>query len=111
MVRAEELLGQVSRKVVELEKALDVRLLERSTRSVRLTEIGESYLRRCQGAWTSLRQPISRSRIGSIQGSCGCPYRPASRTASSSQLSRNSSAATRRRKIADANGEINTVSD
>ena len=48
MVRAEELLGRVSHKVVELEKALDVRLLERSTRSVRLTEIGESYFRRCQ---------------------------------------------------------------
>lgn len=38
----------VSRKVVELEKALGVRLLERSTRSIRLTEIGESYFRRCQ---------------------------------------------------------------
>ncbi len=38
----------VSRKVVELEKALGVRLLERSTRSVRLTEIGESYFRQCQ---------------------------------------------------------------
>ncbi len=50
--RAGERLGMpvstVSRKVAALEKTLGVRLLERSTRSVRLTEIGESYYRQCQ---------------------------------------------------------------
>ena len=38
----------VSRKVAALERTLGVRLLERSTRSIRLTEIGESYYRQCQ---------------------------------------------------------------
>ncbi len=50
--RAGERLGMpvstVSRKVSELETALGVRLLERSTRSLRLTEIGESYFLQCQ---------------------------------------------------------------
>ena len=50
--RAGEQLGipvsTVSRRVAELEKELGVRLLERSTRNVRLTEIGESYYRQCQ---------------------------------------------------------------
>ena len=38
----------VSRRVAQLEKELGVRLLERSTRNIRLTEIGESYYRQCQ---------------------------------------------------------------
>ena len=50
--RAGERLGMpvstVSRKVAALEETLGVRLLERSTRSIRLTEIGESYYRQCQ---------------------------------------------------------------
>ncbi len=33
----------VSRKISELEKALGVRLLERSTRRLRMTEIGQDY--------------------------------------------------------------------
>jgi len=38
----------ISRKISELEKALGVRLLERSTRQLRMTEIGQDYYQRCR---------------------------------------------------------------
>ena len=38
----------VSRKISELEKALGVRLLERSTRRLRMTEVGQDYYERCR---------------------------------------------------------------
>lgn len=38
----------VSRKIAELEQSLDVRLLERTTRRLRLTEIGHEYLALCR---------------------------------------------------------------
>lgn len=38
----------VSRKIANLEKALGVRLLERSTRALRMTDIGEAYFERCR---------------------------------------------------------------
>ena len=38
----------VSRKISELEKALGVRLLERSTRRLRMTEIGRDYYEHCR---------------------------------------------------------------
>lgn len=38
----------VSRKIMDLEKTLGVRLLERSTRKLRLTEIGQDYYERCR---------------------------------------------------------------
>ncbi len=41
-------MSTVSRKIMDLEKALDVRLLERSTRKLRLTEIGRDYYERCR---------------------------------------------------------------
>ena len=41
-------ISTVSRKVSELEKELDVRLLERSTRSLRLTELGQEYYAYCR---------------------------------------------------------------
>ena len=40
--------SNISRAVLRLEERLGVRLLERTTRSVRLTEVGELYLNRCQ---------------------------------------------------------------
>lgn len=38
----------VSRKIAELEKALGVRLLERSTRNLRLTDPGQDYFEHCR---------------------------------------------------------------
>lgn len=40
--------SNISRAVLRLEERLRVRLLERTTRRVRLTEVGELYLDRCQ---------------------------------------------------------------
>ena len=42
--------ASISRQVDRLETRLGVRLLERSTRSVRLTEVGNEYYVRCQAA-------------------------------------------------------------
>src|SRR5262249_54562600 len=50
--------SSVSRHVGRLENRLGVRLLERSTRNVRLTEIGSSYYARCKARSSrNLRQP------------------------------------------------------
>jgi len=42
--------SKVSRKVSQLERSLGVRLLERSTRRLRLTELGQRYYTHCQRA-------------------------------------------------------------
>jgi DNA-binding transcriptional LysR family regulator len=44
----------VTRAVALLEKRLGMRLLHRSTRALRLTQIGESYLSTCRGVLTAL---------------------------------------------------------
>jgi len=41
-------ISTVSRKVSELEKSLGIRLIERSTRNLRLTEIGQEYFQHCR---------------------------------------------------------------
>lgn len=41
-------ISTVSRKISELEKSLNIRLLERSTRKLRLTEIGQEYYEYCR---------------------------------------------------------------
>ncbi|GAB1387155.1 LysR family transcriptional regulator [Melaminivora sp.] len=40
--------SRLSRRVAELEAQLGVRLLQRTTRSLSLTEVGQAYLRHCQ---------------------------------------------------------------
>ncbi len=44
--------SSVSRKIADLEKALRVRLLERSTRQLRMTEIGQGYFESCRRGLT-----------------------------------------------------------
>ncbi len=44
--------SSVSRKIADLEKALGVRLLERSTRQLRMTEIGQGYFESCRRGLT-----------------------------------------------------------
>ncbi len=41
-------ISTISRKVSELEKSLGMRLIERSTRKLRLTEIGQEYFQHCR---------------------------------------------------------------
>ena len=40
--------SRLSRRVAALEMQLGVRLLQRTTRSLALTEVGQAYLRHCQ---------------------------------------------------------------
>jgi DNA-binding transcriptional LysR family regulator len=40
--------SRLSRRVSELESQLGVRLLQRTTRKLSLTDVGEAYLRHCQ---------------------------------------------------------------
>jgi DNA-binding transcriptional LysR family regulator len=42
----------LSRKIAELEKTLGVRLLERSTRHLRMTDIGQDYFELCRHGLT-----------------------------------------------------------
>ncbi|HEX5372367.1 MAG TPA: LysR family transcriptional regulator [Aquabacterium sp.] len=54
----------VTRQVADLEKHLGVKLLERTTRSMRLTEAGEAYLARCRGILSEVSEAealVSRS--------------------------------------------------
>src|SRR5207245_2281287 len=68
--------SSVSRHVGRLEDRLGVRLLERSTRNVRLTEIGSSYYARCKAILSELEtaeQDLALLRsdpIGTIRDSC-----------------------------------------
>jgi DNA-binding transcriptional LysR family regulator len=55
----------VSRRVAQLEARLAVRLLERTTRAVRVTDLGDEYFRRCARAIAQVREAdelLSRAR-------------------------------------------------
>jgi DNA-binding transcriptional LysR family regulator len=47
-LRAGVPVSTVSRKISDLEKSLGIRLLERSTRQMRMTELGKAYFEHCQ---------------------------------------------------------------
>jgi DNA-binding transcriptional LysR family regulator len=49
-------LATINRRVVDLERALGVRLLHRSTRQVALTEIGQSFFATCQRVLDDLKE-------------------------------------------------------
>lgn len=51
----------VSRQVARLEGVLRVRLLERTTRKLRLTEAGTAAYGRCQSLWTAAREVLALS--------------------------------------------------
>lgn len=56
----------VSRKINELEKFLGVRLLERTTRSIRLTDEGRSYLIKMDVIYQNVQELVSPSSDNSI---------------------------------------------
>jgi DNA-binding transcriptional LysR family regulator len=57
--------SSVSRAIVRLEKRLGVRLVERTTRKVTLTEVGEIYLNRCQRVMKEVEQ--ADLAVGALQ--------------------------------------------
>ena len=68
--------SRLSRRVSDLEAQLGVRLLQRTTRKIALTEVGEAYLRHCQAmresaqaAWDTVAQVQAAPR-GTIRVSC-----------------------------------------
>ncbi|QLG89561.1 LysR family transcriptional regulator [Chitinibacter bivalviorum] len=60
----------VSRQIARLERALSVRLLERSTRSLRLSDAGQAALTRCQSMLAAAQEAmqVSEQYIASPQG-------------------------------------------
>ena len=57
----------VSRQVARLEGVLRVRLLERTTRKLRLTEAGTAAYARCQVLWTAAREVMALSDTHTTQ--------------------------------------------
>ena len=72
--------ARLSRVVSQLERELSVRLLERSTRSLSLTEAGREFFERAQGILTSVddaRQAMQRIRgepQGTLRLTCGVEF-------------------------------------
>ena len=66
-----------TRAVAALEDRLGVRLLNRTTRSLGLTEPGLGYLAACGARWPSSRRPSAWRpvRPGRRRGICGSPPR------------------------------------
>ena len=68
--------SRLSRRVAELEARLGVRLLQRTTRKLSLTEVGEAYLRHCQAMRESAQAAadtvaqVQTTPRGTIRVSC-----------------------------------------
>jgi len=68
--------SRLSRRVSELEEQLGVRLLQRTTRKLSLTEVGEAYLRHCQSmresaqAAADVAAQVQTEPRGTIRVSC-----------------------------------------
>ncbi|QIL43909.1 LysR family transcriptional regulator [Acidovorax sp. HDW3] len=68
--------SRLSRRVAELEARLGLRLLQRTTRSLALTEVGEAYLRHCQAmresaqAAAELVAQVQEAPRGTVRVSC-----------------------------------------
>ena len=68
--------SRLSRRVAELEVQLGVRLLQRTTRRLALTEVGEAYLRHCQAmresaeAAADLVAQVQTAPSGTVRVSC-----------------------------------------
>ena len=62
----------VSRQVARLEAALHVRLLERSTRKLRLTEAGSAAYSRCQTLVAAAREVMALSDTQSAHPAAWC---------------------------------------
>ncbi|MDN3555794.1 LysR family transcriptional regulator [Halomonas maura] len=58
---------RISRQVIELEEHLGVRLLQRTTRRLHLTEAGERYLARAQGILQSLEEAEAEVDSGATE--------------------------------------------
>jgi DNA-binding transcriptional LysR family regulator len=68
---------RLSRRIAALEKRLGVRLLQRTTRTLALTEAGQRFLNDVPQRWKELRRHMtaSRNRAGSLPGSSGSAVR------------------------------------
>ena len=64
--------SRLSRRVSELEAQLGVRLLQRTTRKLALTEVGEAYLRHCQ----AMRESAQAGADTVAPGPTGTRVRP-----------------------------------
>lgn len=82
-------LSTVSRKVAELEAALQIHLIDRSRKPLRITETGQAYLELCAKGIDALsyaNQAIRGSRTA-FRERCGSRFRQVSRNCCSSSQS------------------------
>jgi DNA-binding transcriptional LysR family regulator len=63
---------RLSRRIAALEKRLGVRLLQRTTRALALTEAGQRFFERCVATVERAQHTTaSRNYVGSLRGSFG----------------------------------------
>ncbi len=62
--------SRLSRRIADLEARLGVRLLQRTTRRLSLTDAGEAYLRHCQAARDAALAEVQTEPRGTLRVSC-----------------------------------------